>query len=278
MDSTTVSASTPPRRARALPALWLLAGLVLACVAGPWLSPWDAQAPDWTALSQPPSWNHWAGTDALGRDLLTRVLVGGRLSLGIGLGAALVALAIGLVYGAVAGYRGGWIERGMMRALDVVSALPFLLLVILLVTLFERSLGLLLAAIGGYVWIDLARAMRAEAARLRETPFVLAARASGASTAQILRWHLLPNLLPLAWVYLGLLLPQAILVESFLGFLGLSLDEPAVSWGGLLHEGAQELDVAPWTLVVPALALSGALALFQWLGDRLRDLQEARRQ
>jgi oligopeptide transport system permease protein len=251
--------------------LGLLIGLGLLCVVGPWLSPHAAQTPDWEAIAQPPSTSHWFGTDAIGRDVLTRTLVGGRLSLGIGFGAAFIALGVGLLYGALAGYAGGAVERAMMRGLDVLSALPFLLLVILLLTLFERSLVLLLAAIGGYVWIDLARIVRAEAARLRSAAFIEAARVAGASGWQILRWHFLPNLLPLALVYLGLLLPQAILVESFLGFLGLSVDEPALSWGGLLAEGVQELDESPWVLVFPALFLCTTLAAFQFLGDALRE-------
>ena len=203
-------------------------------------------------------------------------LAGGRLSLGIGLLASVIALVLGLSYGAVAGLAGGIVERAMLRALDVLSALPFLLIVILLLSLFGRSLALLLAAIGGYVWIDLARVMRAEAGRLREAPFVLAARAAGASFGQQLRWHLLPNLLPLAMVYLGLILPQAILVESFLGFLGLSVDEPSASWGTLLYEGSQELDSAPWTLLFPAGFLVATLASFQFLGDGLRDWLDVR--
>jgi len=169
------------------------------------------------------------------------------------------------------------VERRVVWGWDVLSALPFLWIVILLLSLFGRSLPLLLAAIGGYVWIDLARVMRAEAARLRESPFVLAARAAGASFSQVLRWHLLPNLLPLALVYLGLILPQAILVESFLGFLGLSVDEPSASWGTLLYEGSQELDSGPWTLCFPAGFRIATLAGFQFLGDGLRDWLDVRR-
>lgn len=252
-------------------------GLMLLLVwVGPWLGAPDPHRPNWEALSQAPSWAHFFGTDAIGRDVFARVLAGGRLSLGIGILASLIALVLGLGYGTLAGYLGGFTERAMVRVLDVMSALPFLLLVILLLTLFERSLWLLLGAIGGYVWIDLARVVRAEAARLREAPFVLAARAAGASTGQVLRWHLLPNLLPLALVYLGLILPQAILVESFLGFLGLSVDEPAASWGTLLAEGAQEIDHAPWTLLFPALFLTATLAAFQFLGDGLRDWLDVR--
>lgn len=264
-----------PALARA--SLAVLGLLALACALGPaWLDV-DPHAPHWEALSVPPgSAGHPAGTDAIGRDVLARTLAGGRLSLGIGLLASLVALGIGLTYGAVAGLAGGRVERAMLRVLDVLSAIPFLLVVILLLTLFERSLGLLLAAIGGYVWIDLARVMRAEAARLRSAPFLLASEAMGAGFAQRLRWHVLPNLMPLAVVYLGLILPQAILVESFLGFLGLSVDEPSASWGTLLAEGVQELDSAPWTLLVPAAALVATLAAFQMLGDGLRDWLDVR--
>ncbi|OGT59549.1 MAG: hypothetical protein A3E01_01870 [Gammaproteobacteria bacterium RIFCSPHIGHO2_12_FULL_63_22] len=265
-----------PRAARAC--LLLLGVLALACIVGPWLLGFDPHRPDWNWLSAAPSLQsgHWFGTDAIGRDVLARTLAGGRLSLGIGVLASVVALVIGLGYGAIAGLAGGNAERAMVRALDVLSALPFLLIVILLLSLFGRSLFLLLAAIGGYVWIDLARVMRAEAGRLREAPFVLASRAAGASFGQQLRWHLLPNLLPLALVYLGLILPQAILVESFLGFLGLSVDEPSASWGTLLYEGSQELDSAPWTLLFPAGFLIATLASFQFLGDSLRDWLDVR--
>lgn len=252
--------------------LLFLGGLTLLCWLGPLWIPFDPHRPDWDALSVAPGvGGHWFGTDAIGRDVFARTLAGGRLSLTIGFLASLVALIVGLGFGASAGLAGGWPERLMLRVLDMASALPFLLIVILLLTLFERSLWLLLLAIGGYVWIDLARVMRAESARLRETPFMLAATAAGASFGQRLRWHALPNLLPLAFVYLGLILPQAVLVESFLGFLGLSVDEPSASWGTLLSEGVQELDSAPWTLLFPAGFLVATLAAFQFLGDALRD-------
>ncbi|MFZ5637743.1 MAG: ABC transporter permease [Pseudomonadota bacterium] len=266
--------SLPPM-ARAC--LLFLGGLAVVCWLGPVCVPFDPHRPDWSALSVAPGvGGHWFGTDAIGRDVLARTLAGGRLSLTIGLLASLVALGLGMGFGASAGLAGGRVERGLLRLLDMASALPFLLIVILLLTLFERSLWLLLAAIGGYVWIDLARVMRAEAARLREQPFMLAATAMGASFPQRLRWHALPNLLPLAFVYLGLILPQAILVESFLGFLGLSVDEPSASWGTLLAEGVQELDGAPWTLLFPAGFLVATLAAFQFLGDSLRDWLDVR--
>ena len=257
--------------------LGILVFLIVLCFAGPWLTPYNAHSPDWNALSVAPGVNgHWFGTDAIGRDVFARTLAGGRLSLMIGLLSSVIALLIGLTYGAIAGLAGGRVESAMVRVLDVFSALPFLLVVILLLTLFDRSLGLLLAAIGGYVWIDLARVMRAEAARLREAPFVLASQATGSTFSQRLRWHVVPNLLPLAFVYLGLILPQAILVESFLGFLGLSIDEPSASWGSLLAEGVQELDTAPWTLIFPAIFLVLTLVVFQFLGDSLSDSLDVR--
>lgn len=271
-----VSPRPLPRSARLC--LAVIALVAAACWLALLLPGHDPHRPDWTALSAAPSLaqGHWFGTDAIGRDILARTLAGGRLSLTVGALATAVALALGLAYGAIAGYAGGAVERTMVRALDVLSALPFLLIVILLLSLFGRSLWLLLAAIGGYVWIDLARVVRAEAARLREAPFVLAARAAGARFDQVLRWHLLPNLMPLAVVYLGLILPQAILVESFLGFLGLGLDEPSASWGTLLSEGSQELDTAPWALLFPAGFLVATLAAFQFLGDGLRDWLDVR--
>ena len=268
--------SLPPLARTCLATLAVLAAI---CWLGPLFTAFEPHAPDWDSLSVAPGVNgHWFGTDAIGRDVFARTLAGGRLSLTIGLLASVVALVIGLGYGAIAGLAGGRVERVLVRVLDVFSALPFLLVVILLLTLFERSLGLLLLAIGGYVWIVLARVMRAESARLRDAPFVLAAHAAGATFSQRLRWHVVPNLLPLAFVYLGLILPQAILVESFLGFLGLSVDEPSASWGTLLAEGVQELDTAPWTLLFPANFLVVTLAAFQFLGDGLRDWMDVRGQ
>lgn len=275
--------STAPPRVRVPRAvkvwLGLLAVLALLAAIGPGLLAHGPLDTDWDALSQPPglTGGHLAGTDAIGRDVLVRSLHGLRLSLLIGVLSTMLALLLGLAWGSAAGYVGGRCERLMVRALDVLSALPFLLLVILLLTLFERSLLLLLCAIGSYVWIDLARVARAEAARLRSLPFVLAARAAGASHLQILRWHILPNLYGLAVVYASLIAANAILVESFLGFLGLSLDEPSAGLGMLLYEGSQEMDSAPWTLVVPALALVATLAAFQQLGDALSDGLDARR-
>jgi oligopeptide transport system permease protein len=260
-------------------ALALLGLLVLLAAIGPWLLPFGPEQPDWANASVAPgiAHGHLLGTDAIGRDVLARTLAAGRVSLLVGLVAALGALVIGLAYGAAAGYLGGRIERAMIAALDVFAALPFLLIVVLLLTLFGRSLPLLLAAIAGAVWTDLARVARAEAARLRRAPFVLAAVAVGASPARIIATHVIPQLLPLGAVYLGLLVPHAILVESFLGFLGLSVDEPSTGWGGLLAEGVQEMLDAPWVLVAPAAMLVATLLAATVASDALRDRVDPRR-
>ena len=253
-------------------ALALLALLVAAAVIGPWLSRFGAEDTDWAHIQVAPGTvhGHWLGSDAIGRDVFVRTLVGGRVSLLVALGAGGLALLLGLVYGAYAGTVGGLVERLLMRALDVVSALPFLLIVILLLTLFGRDPLLLIAAIGGYVALDLARMVRAESARLRALPFVDAARALGAGTPWLLRRHILPNVLGFAIVYLALAVPQAILVESFLSFLGLGVDEPAVSLGTLLSEGAQEIEDAPWVLIAPSMFMVLLLVALTVLGDALR--------
>jgi oligopeptide transport system permease protein len=260
-------------------ALLLLLTIALLAAIGPWLLPFGPEQPDWANAAAAPgvSHGHLLGTDAIGRDVLARTLAASRISLTVGLVAALAALVIGLSYGAIAGYLGGRTERLMVAALDVFAALPFLLIVVLLLTLFGRSLPLLLAAIAGAVWTDLARVARAEAARLRRAPFVLAAIAMGASKTRIVLGHIIPQLLPLGAVYLGLLVPHAILVESFLGFLGLSVDEPSTGWGGLLAEGVQEMLDAPWVLLAPAVMLVTTLLAATMVSDALRDRLDARR-
>lgn len=278
-----IAATPATAAANADRGLWIclavLGALALVCVAGPWFSRYTPDDTDWQHLSVAPglAHGHWLGTDAIGRDVFVRLCVGGRLSLLIGLVASALALVVGMGYGVVAGYVGGFVDAALMRVLDMISALPFLLIVILLVTLFERSLVLLLAAIGGYVWVDLARVMRAEAARLRGLAFVDAARVAGASRWRIMRRHIAPNLAGLALVYLSLGVPNAILIESFLSFLGLSVDEPSASWGAMLADGTLEMDAAPWTLLAPALALATTLIACQFLGEALRLRLDPRR-
>ncbi len=268
--------------ARARWAIALLILILVYAVLGPIIAPFHAEFTDWQHTSRPPQVSlsnfsiHWFGTDAIGRDIFVRTAVAARLSILIGLLAAACALCIGLVYGALAGFWGGWRERVMMRALDVISALPFLLIVILLLTLFGRSLFLLLLAIGGFVWFDLARVTRAEAARVRHLAFIDAARLMGASDFWLVRKHILPNLANVAIVYASVLVPQAILVESFLSFLGLSIDQPSVSLGSLLFDGTQEMQDAPWSLYLPASFFILLLLALNLFSDALRDYFDPR--
>ena len=253
--------------------------LALAAIAGPSLLDYREDEIDWTHMAAPPfeASGHWLGTDRLGRDLLVRTLHGLRVSLGIALAATLVSLVIGVAWGSFAGFRRGRTDALMMRFVDVLYALPQVFFVIILTVVFGRGPLTILTAIGAFGWLTMARIVRGQALALRERDFIEAAVVGGAGTGRIITRHVVPNLLGPVIVYATLGLPQAILVESFLGFLGLSVDEPAASWGALLHEGSQELDSAPWTLLFPAGFLIATLAAFQFLGDSLRDRLDPRR-
>ncbi|AWB22892.1 peptide ABC transporter permease [Methylobacterium currus] len=212
-----------------------------------------------------------AGTDALGRDLLTRTLVAGRLSLALGLMASAVALGIGVIYGALAGTLGGRVDAAMMRLVDILYSLPFVFFVIMLVVFFGRSVALIFVAVGAVEWLDMARIVRAEAQAIRRRDYVRAAEALGLSTAAILRRHVVPNLLGPVVAFAALMVPRVILLESFLSFLGLGVQEPATSWGVLIADGARSLETTPWMLVVPAAFLVATLVALTLLGERLRD-------
>ncbi len=257
----------------ALAGLITLVLMVLLVSFGPMLSTWDHEIPDWDHYSTPPSLEtgHVFGTDALGRDLYVRTLIGGRISLLVGMVATLVSLVIGITYGAIAGYFGGRVDNIMMRFVDGIYAMPFMFFVILLMVIFGRNIFLIFVAIGAINWLDMARIVRGQTLSLKTKDFVEAARACGATEAQIIRRHIIPNLLGVVIVYVTLTIPQVILVESFLSFLGLGVQEPLTSWGALVNEGAQELEVAPWSLLIPASFLAVTLFAFNFLGDGLRD-------
>jgi len=258
----------------ALIAAGILALIVLLAIAGPWISPWPPDVIDFDG-----SWGaapglaggHWLGTDELGRDLFARSCYGGRISLLVGLAATLVSLLIGVCYGAVAGYAGGSLDALMMRAVDVLYALPFMFFVILLTVFFGRHILLIFLAIGAVNWLDMARIVRGQTMNLRRREFVEAAIVSGAGPAVIIRRHIVPNLLGVVVVYATLSVPQVILVESFLSFLGLGVQEPATSWGALVSDGAHAMETTPWALVVPATFLAVTLLSLNFLGDALRD-------
>lgn len=256
----------------------VLAVMIVLVTVGPMLNPWDHEIPDWDYYSTPPSvaTGHVFGTDALGRDLFERTMIGGRISLLVGLVATLVSLIIGVSYGAVAGYYGGRLDNIMMRIVDATYAMPFMFLVILLMVVFGRNIFLIFVAIGAINWLDMARIVRGQTLSLKNKDFVEAARACGAKEWQIIRRHIIPNLLGVVVVYVTLTIPQVILVESFLSFLGLGVQEPLTSWGALVNEGAQELETAPWSLIFPAVFLAAALFAFNFLGDGLRDALDPR--
>jgi oligopeptide transport system permease protein len=247
--------------------------MLLLVLFGPMLLPWEGDFTDWDNTSSPPSLEtgHWFGTDAVGRDILVRTLQGGRISLLVGLVATLVSLVIGVSYGAVAGYYGGMTDRVMMRVVDIIYALPFMFFVILLMVVFGRHIVLIFVAIGAVNWLDMARIVRGQTLSLKNTEFVEAARACGVDHRAIILRHIIPNLLGVVMVYVTLTIPQVILVESFLSFLGLGVQEPMSSWGALVNDGAQDMESAPWTLVFPAVFLTVTLYCFNYIGDGMRD-------
>lgn len=257
----------------AMTGLAVLTLLALAALVGPWLLPWREDQIDWAHMAAAPfaSEGHWLGTDRLGRDLLVRTLHGLRVSLAIAAAATLVALAIGVAWGALAGYLRGRVDALMMRLVDVLYSLPQVFFVIILTVVFGRGPVALLVAIGAFGWLTMARIVRGQALGLREREFVEAAIVGGAGTLRIVARHVVPNLLGPVIVYATLTVPQVILVESFLSFLGIGIQEPLASLGNLIADGAAEMETAPWMLVVPAGCLVLLVFAFNFLGDGLRD-------
>jgi oligopeptide transport system permease protein len=250
----------------------LVAIAALACLA-PWISPWDHDALDWQHLAAPPQLEsaHWLGTDRLGRDLFARSMQAIRVSIALGLLAALVSVLIGVAWGATAGYIGGRVDALMMRFVDIVYALPYVFIVIILATLFPRgSLAALFIAIGAVGWLTMARIVRGQTLSLRRREFIDAAIASGVRTPAILWRHIVPNVAGTVIAYATLTIPQLILFESFLSFLGLGVQEPFASLGSLINEGAQEMESSPWMLLVPATLLTLLLVAFNRVGEGLR--------
>jgi oligopeptide transport system permease protein len=257
----------------ALAALCLLGLIVLLALLGPLLSPYSYEEMDWAAFTQPPTLanGHVFGTDTSGRDVFVRTMIGARVSLSLGLLATAVALLIGVTYGAISGYKGGRTDMLMMRFVDVLYALPFMFFVILLMVLFGRHIWLVFIGVGAVEWLTMARIVRGQTMALKEMEFIEAARAIGASQTRIITRHIVPNVLGVVLVYATLTVPQVILIESFLSFLGLGVQEPLTSWGVLIKEGAAELENAPWLLIFPGLFLALTLLCLNFIGDGLRD-------
>ena len=247
--------------------------IVIACVAGPWFLPNNPIDSDWSAISLPPTLQnmHWFGTDELGRDLLARALQGGRVSLEVGLLGTLVSGLIGVAYGATAGYLGGRVDAVMMRIVDMMYAIPYMLIAILMMTMFGRAFYLVVLTISAFSWLDMARVVRGQTLSLRSREFIDAAKAIGVSSRSIIVRHIVPNLLGVVVVYASVTVPSIVLTESVLSFLGLGVQEPMTSWGVLVEDGAQKLEAMPWLLLCPATMLCATLYCVSFVGDGLRD-------
>lgn len=262
-------------RAAMLSAAFLLLMLCL-CLLGPLFLSLDAEQQNLARGATPPSAQHWLGTDELGRDLLARLLVGGRISFAVGFLATAVSLLIGVAYGMLSGLLGGWVDRLMMRFVELVQALPFIIFVILLVTLLGRKFWLIFIAIGAVEWLTMARIIRTQVLELKSRTFVQAAQVMGQSPLRIATAHLLPNLAGLIIVYASLTIPAVILLESLLSFLGLGVQAPMTSWGDLLKVGAENMEEYPWQLVFPAITFCLTLLSLNTLGDALREAFDPR--
>lgn len=251
----------------------LLVTIVLAAIIGPYLIPWDGGTVDWSAIRKPPDFakGHFLGTDQNGRDLLARLLQGTQMSLMVAGVATVVSVVIGITYGAVAGYFGGRVDAIMMRFVDIMYALPYMLFVIILVVIFGRSPVLLFVGIGALEWLTMARIVRGQTLTLKEREFIEAARAGGARPFTIIMRHIVPNLTGPVVIYATLTVPEIIITESFLSYLGLGVQEPLTSLGTLISNGSPVAEIMPWLLIFPAIVLVTLLLCLSYIGDGLRD-------
>jgi oligopeptide transport system permease protein len=265
------------RRLRASPAavlaLFTIGAIVVITLLGPWLNPNNTQTLDWLHVAARPTLQsaHWFGTDRLGRDLYARTLAGARVSIEIGLVASMISILVGVSYGAIAGYIGGRTDHLMMRIIEILSGLPLIFFVIFLTVIFGRSELLLFVSIGAVGWLTMARIVRGQTLSIRQQEFITAAVAGGAGTGRIIAKHVIPNVIGPVIVYATLTVPQIILFESFLSFLGLGIQEPGASLGTLIAEGVGEMEAAPWMLLVPGSFLALLLLCLNIFGDGLRD-------
>lgn len=261
------------RNKAAVVSLIIIFIIILFILFGQNLSQFSYEDTDWNLMQVAPSFEtgHFFGTDDLGRDIFVRTLQGGKISLMVGLMGAIVAIVIGVFYGAIAGFIGGRVDGFMMRVVDILASFPFMFFVILLVTFFGRNIGFIFIAIGMVSWLDIARIVRGQTLGLKQREFIEAAIVSGSSKFMIVKKHIIPNVVGIVIVYATLLVPGMILFESFLSFLGLGVQEPNTSWGALVNEGAQVMNIAVWQLAFPGLFLVVTLFCFNFIGDGLRD-------
>ncbi|MGB1192469.1 MAG: ABC transporter permease [Pseudomonadales bacterium] len=256
--------------------LYLIIFFVVISILTPWIAPYAYETQNLALGASAPSAQHWLGTDIHGRDLMTRLMYGGRISLMVGFAATAVSLVIGVLWGTIAGYVGGLTDTIMMRIVDILYALPFMIFIILLMVVFGRSLLLLFLAIGLIEWLTMARIVRTQVLSVRKQEFVSAAIVTGLSHWQIIRRHVIPNILGPVIVYITLTIPSVMLLEAFLSFLGLGIQPPQSSWGVLISGGVETMEEYPWLLIFPGLALSLTLFALNFLGDGLRDALDPR--
>ena len=261
------------RNKAAVASLVILVLITLACIIGPIVLPNAFDSTDWNMMSSTPTFANWHlfGTDETGRDLLVRCLIGGRVSLMIGALGTLTSVTLGIVWGAIAGFVGGRVDNAMMRFVDMMYAIPYLLIAILMVTLLGRDFYLVVLTITVFSWMDMARVVRGQTLAIRSKEYIEAARAIGVSTSGIILRHIVPNLLGIVAIYTTVTVPGVILTESVLSFLGLGVQEPMTSWGVLVQDGVGVMDSAPWILLFPAAFLSVTLYCINFVGDGLRD-------
>lgn len=262
------------RNKAAVTSMILLSIITLMAIFAPYISEWALDDIDWDAdFPSAPSFlsAHWFGTDSNGRDLFVRTLYGARISLMVGILATAVSLIVGVTYGAVAGFFGGRVDNLMMRFVDIMYSLPFMFFVILLMVIFGRNIFLIFIALGAVEWMNMARIVRGQTLSIRRKEFIEAAYASGVPNHKIIFKHIIPNVLGPVVVFMTLTIPQVILTESFLSFLGLGVQEPLTSWGVLISEGADVMEQSPWMLAFPAVFLAVTLFCFNFIGDGLRD-------
>lgn len=256
--------------------LYILLFMIVVALLTPWIAPYSYEEQNLDLGASAPSAAHWLGTDILGRDQLTRIMYGSRISLMVGFIATSVALLIGVLWGAIAGFMGGKVDAIMMRIVDALYALPFTIFIILLTVIFGSSMLLLFLAIGAVEWLTMARIIRGQVLAIKRQEFVEAAVAMGLSSRQIILRHVIPNVLGPIIVYTTLTIPSVILLESFLSFLGLGIQPPASSWGSLISSGVETMEEYPWLLIFPGLVLSVTLFSLNFLGDGLRDALDPR--
>lgn len=256
--------------------LFMIVLIALFSFIGPFLVPYTYEKTDLAKTFLSPSWQHWFGTDELGRDVLVRVMWGGRISLAVGLVASFINLVIGVLYGGISGYFGGKIDELMMRIVDIIYSIPVLLIVILLMVVLKPGLTNIFIALGLSYWVGMARIVRGQILSLKEQEFSLAAKMLGATNLQVLFRHLLPNTIGPITVSVTLMIPNAIFFEAFLSFIGLGVSAPMASWGVLASDGIRAIRTYPFLLFFPALLICLTMLSFNFLGDGLRDAYDPR--